>query len=101
MTDFEQKVLDLVRQIPKGKITTYHILALKLGNKKLARAVGNALNKNPILVEIPCHRVVRNDKKAGNYCLGLAKKIKLLQNEGISIKRGKIANFYSYLYHFN
>ena len=100
MTAFEKKVLNLVKQIPKGKITTYQILALKLGNKVFARAVGNALNKNIWLIKIPCHRVVRSDQKVGNYRLGLAKKIKLLQNEGISIKRGKIADFSSYFYQF-
>jgi len=101
MTSLEQKILALVSQIPKGKITTYQIIAHKIGNKNLARAVGNALNKNPQLITIPCHRVVRNDQKVGNYAKGLAKKIKLLQNEGILINGEKIANFYSCLYHFN
>ena len=97
----EEKILALVKQIPQGKITTYQILGLKLGNKSLARVVGNALHKNSQPIKIPCHRVVRKDKKVGNYSLGLAKKIKLLQNEGISIKEDKIANFTSYLYNFN
>lgn len=101
MTNLEEQILDLVFQIPQGKITTYQILALKLGNKGLARMVGNALNKNPHLITIPCHRVVRNDQKVGNYRLGLAKKIKLLQNEDICIKGDKVANFTSYLYNFN
>ncbi len=101
MTIFEYKVLSLVKEIPAGKFTTYQILSLKLGNKLLCRAVGNALNKNPYLFKIPCHRVVRSDKKVGNYRLGLAKKIDLLQNEGIIIRGDKIANFSSYLYRFN
>lgn len=101
MTELEVKILDLVKQIPKGQITTYSLLALKLGKKELARVVGNTLNKNQQLIVIPCHRVVRNDQKVGNYQLGVAKKIKLLQNEGISIKGDKIADFTSYLYKFN
>ncbi len=100
MTDFEQRVLDLVKKVPRGKIATYQILALKLGKKSLCRAVGNALNKNSQLLKIPCHRVVRSDQKVGNYRLGLAKKIDLLQNEGIIIRGDKIANFASYLYRF-
>jgi O-6-methylguanine DNA methyltransferase len=100
MTQLEFKILELVKQIPQGKVTTYSILARKLGKKGLARMVGNTLNKNPQLFTIPCHRVVRNDQKVGHYRLGVAKKIKLLQNEGISIKEDKIANFTSYLYKF-
>ena len=100
MTDFEQKVLNLVRRIPRGKITTYQILAIKLDKKTLCRAVGNALNKNQNLIKTPCHRVVKSNGRAGNYRLGLAKKVKLLQNEGISIKGEKIADFSSYLYNF-
>ncbi len=101
MTELELKILELVGQIPKGKVTTYSILGLKLGKKDLARMVGNTLNKNQELIKIPCHRVVRSDQKVGNYQSGVAKKIKLLQNEGISIKGDKIANFASCLYNFN
>jgi len=101
MTLFEQKILDLVRKIPQGKITTYEKIALKLGNKYLVRFIGNCLAKNLHLITIPCHRVVRKDQKVGNYALGVAKKINLLQNEGIIIKRGKIVNFNKVLYDFN
>ena len=97
----EVKVFDLVKQIPYGKITTYGDLGRKLGNFRLARFIGNTLNKNNQLIKIPCHRVVRNDQNVGNYRLGLAKKIELLQNEGILIKRDKVVNFSSYLYQFN
>jgi len=47
MTELEKEILAIVSQIPTGKITTYQLIAKKLGNKKLARVVGNALNKNP------------------------------------------------------
>jgi len=101
MTELEDKILALISQIPKGKITTYKHIAQKIGNKKLARVVGNSLNKNLQLIKIPCHRVVRNDQKVGNYRLGVAKKINLLQNEGIVIKGDKIAFFAKSLYDFN
>jgi methylated-DNA-[protein]-cysteine S-methyltransferase len=101
MTSFQAKVLQLVKKIPKGRVTTYKILAKELGDKNLARAIGTALNKNPRLIEIPCHRVVKSDGEIGGYKLGLEKKIKLLQNEGIIIKNNKINNFSSYLYDFN
>lgn len=91
----------LVKKIPKGKISTYKIIANKLGNKNLTRAIGNALAKNPHLIKIPCHRVVKSNGEIGNYQLGLAKKKKILQNEGIKIKAGKIQNFTNVLYNFN
>ena len=97
----ETKVFSLVRQIPKGKVTTYQALAQKLGNKALARAVGNVLPKNKQLITIPCHRVVRNNGLVGDYVLGLAKKVKLLQNEGIKIRGNRIINFKANLYCFD
>jgi len=101
MTDLQIKIFALVSQIPKGRISTYQLIAQKLGNKNLVRVVGSSLKKNPSLIKVPCHRVVRSDQKVGNYCLGLAKKKKLLQNEDILIKGDKIVNFKNCLYHFN
>lgn len=101
MTPFNNKVLSLVKKIPRGKVTTYKILAQKLGNKNLARAVGNALPLNKELIKVPCHRVIKTSGRVGNYVSGVAKKIKLLHNEGIRIKRGKIADLAKCLYSFN
>ena len=100
MTRFEQKVFSLVEKIPFGKVTTYQILAKKLGSSSLARAVGNALSKNPRLIVVPCHRVIKSDGVIGGYAKGLAKKLQLLQNEGIRTERGKVANLAKCLYHF-
>lgn len=86
---FERKVLNQVRKIPKGHITTYKILASKAGLPKGVRAVGNALKKNPELIKIPCHRVIRSDGHIGGYKLGLKNKIKLLKKEGIVINLKK------------
>ncbi|MFA5188461.1 MAG: MGMT family protein [Patescibacteria group bacterium] len=101
MTILEKKILSLVNKIPKGKVTTYGLLALKIGNSRLARVVGNAVHKNLNIIVVPCHRVVKSDGQIGNYRLGIAKKTELLQNEGIKIKAGKILNFTDVLYNFN
>jgi len=61
---------------------TYSEVARRLGNAKAARAVGNVLNTN-YDPNIPCHRVVRSDGKAGGYNRGAAQKKKLLQKEGV------------------
>ena len=59
--DFDELVLSLTKQIPRGKVTTYGELARFLGDIKLARAVGQALKRNSEPIKIPCHRVVCSD----------------------------------------
>ncbi len=71
MTDFELKVYKLTEEIPKGMVTTYGEIARALGNKGLARAVGNALHKNPYEGIVPCHRVVNSSgRMAENFGFG-------------------------------
>ena len=86
-----KKVLDLVRKIPKGKVTTYKIIAEKQ-NSRAYRAVGSALknNKNPVI--IPCHRVINSDGSLGGYkgIRNNKEKSDLLRKEGIEINKGKI-----------
>ena len=65
-TIFEMLVYDFVREVPKGKVTTYGHVAKCLG-KGNARAVGTALSKNPFAPEVPCHRVVRADGSLGGF----------------------------------
>ncbi|MFH1275852.1 MAG: MGMT family protein [Candidatus Woesearchaeota archaeon] len=60
VTIFQQKVYNLLKQIPKGKVTTYKILAEKL-NIKGYQAIGTARKNNPFFPNIPCHRVVCSD----------------------------------------
>ncbi len=88
---FDRLVLDIVSQIPEGKVTTYGEIARALGDIRAARAVGEALKKNPRPVEIPCHRVVMSDGSLGGYAFGgpEAKK-KLLEKEGITFKGDKV-----------
>lgn len=87
---FADKVYKLTKKIPKGKVTTYKIIAYKLGTKAY-RAVGNALNKNPYAPKVPCHRVIKSDGSVGGFAKGTNAKIKLLKKEGVKIKKGRIS----------
>ncbi len=97
---FNEKCYELLKKIPKGKVTTYKIMAETLGTKAY-RAVGNAMNKNPNYPQVPCHRVVTSDGKIGGYALGTSEKIALLKKEGIAIKDGKVVDFENVLFKFN
>ena len=88
-TKFSERVLELTRKIPEGKVTTYSEIARALGKPGASRAVGNALNKNKCPDRIPCYRVVRSDGSVDGYAKGTAKKIRLLRKDGIGIKNGK------------
>lgn len=103
--ELQDKVFQLTAKIPKGKVTTYGIIAQKLvhgrGDACIApRAVGNALHKNRDFAKIPCHRVVRSDGSVGGYVLGVKKKIAKLRSEGVKIKKGRIINFKEILHKF-
>ncbi len=89
MSLFQQKVLDFVCQIPKGKVSTYKKIAEQLETKAY-RAIGSALKQNPNLVTVPCHRVIKSDGFLGEYVLGLDKKKELLLQEGVIITNNKI-----------
>ena len=90
MTNFSEKVFLVVKKIPRGKVLTYAEVAHLAGKPKAARAVGNILNKNLQLITIPCHRVVRGDGRVGGYIKGEKEKTKILEKEGIRIRRGRI-----------
>ena len=81
MTDFKQKVLNIVRKIPKGKVLTYKQVAARAGSPDASRAVGSILKTN-FDPKIPCHRVIRSDGITGEYNRGRENKIKLLRAEG-------------------
>ncbi len=78
MTPFAKKVHRAVLSIPLGEVRTYKWVAKKIGYPKAYRAVGNALNKNPWPIIIPCHRVIASDGGFGGYSRGLNRKKKLL-----------------------
>ena len=79
--------------VPKGKITTYGELSKAVGLKNGQRAIGMIMKKNPFPVIVPCHRVVKSDGKIGGYVYGERVKSRMLVNEGIKIKDGKIIDF--------
>lgn len=84
-TPFQKKVWQAISKIPKGKTLTYKELATKIGQPKAIRAVANAVGANPLVVQIPCHRVVRSDGTLGGYSGrgGVKTKKSLLRKEGI------------------
>lgn len=89
---FNEKVWQITRSVPKGRVTTYREIAHAL-NCKAYRAVGNALNKNPDAPKTPCHRVVNSDGRVGGFAFEPELKLKRLNSEGIKIKNGKIVDF--------
>ncbi len=98
--NLEQKVYKKLLQVPKGQITTYGELAKAVGLKNGQRIVGKIMNKNPYPVIVPCHRVVMSTGKIGGYAYGENVKTKLLNDEGIQIKNGKIIDLENKVYRF-
>ena len=86
-TAFQKRTWEIVKSIPKGRIKTYKDIALALGDIKAIRAVANAIGKNPILLFIPCHRVIGSDGSMTGYAGGIEKKRWLLTHEGVSIQK--------------
>ncbi len=82
---FRERVFELVKKIPIGRVSTYVGVAKALGSENKARAVGNALNLNEKLITMPCHRVVKSTGEIGGYKLGAERKIELLKEEGVEI----------------
>lgn len=81
-TPFQEKVWNALRQIPFGETCSYGQIAREVGSPKGARAVGMACNRNPILLLIPCHRVVGSTGKLVGFATGLSTKEWLLKLEG-------------------
>ncbi len=98
--NLEQRIFKKLLQVPKGQITTYGELSKAVGLKNGQRVVGKIMNKNPYPVIIPCHRVVMSTGKIGGYAYGEPVKTKLLNDEGIEIKNGKIIDLDNRIYRF-
>ena len=84
-TKFQKKVWNYLITIKKGSVKTYKQVAIAINRPKSARAVANAVGKNPLPAKIPCHRVIRSDGSIGGYSGkgGIKTKKKLLKEEGV------------------
>ena len=86
--DIQKKVLLAEYAIPRGWISTYKRIAVKIGIHKGARVVGNALARNPFPIIIPCHRAIKTNGDLGGYQGGINMKRRLLELEGIKFSEG-------------
>lgn len=80
--DFDRAVLEAARRLGHGQVASYGQLARRIGRPRAARAVGNALGRNPVAIVVPCHRVIRSDGSLGGYGGGIGVKEELLRLEG-------------------
>lgn len=80
-TEFQKKVWCELREIPFGKVKNYSEIATAIGNKNAQRAVGSACNRNPIMIIIPCHRVISKNGNIGGFAYGNCVKQTLLELE--------------------
>jgi len=78
---FQMKVYVAVASIPRGEVRSYKWVARKIGKPLAFRAVGHALNKNPLPGIVPCHRVVRSNGELGGFARGVRLKKRLLERE--------------------
>ena len=91
-TKFQKIVWNCIANIPEGKVLTYQQLAKEIGHPKSFRAVASACGKNPHIMDIPCHRVVRKDGGLGGYSAkgGIKRKKFILEKEGHKFNKDKI-----------
>ena len=92
-SDFEkQKLYDLLREIPRGRVVTYGKLAELLGNRHWARTVGNALHQNPDGRQYPCYKVVNAKGELSRaYAFGgINEQKRRLEAEGIAVEKGRV-----------
>ena len=100
---FSDKVYNVTKKIPKGKVSTYRDIAKALKTKAY-RAVGSALACNPYS-SVPCHRIVKSNGFIGGFQgkikgRAVLEKIRMLRKEGIKIKNNKIVDFDKVVYKF-
>jgi methylated-DNA-[protein]-cysteine S-methyltransferase len=96
ITAFQASVYDAVRLIPRGKVTTYRLLADYLGCRS-CRAVGQALKRNPFAPEVPCHRVIASDMSIGGFNGSrsgpdIQRKMDMLLEEGLDLQGGSLTD---------
>jgi O-6-methylguanine DNA methyltransferase len=93
MTRFQQAVLSTTTQIPWGETRTYGWVAAKAGSPRGFRAAGQALNRCPISLLIPCHRVIAGGSKLGGYGVDLNRKIRLLKKEKVRLQQASDGSY--------
>jgi len=81
-TAFQRRVWRVLQRMPYGSLRSYQWVAGRIGGRRYARAVGNAVGANPIPIIIPCHRIVAHDASLGGFSGGLPMKRRLLSLEG-------------------
>ena len=86
-TPFQNSIWEILKDIPSGKTKSYNEIAILYGNSKATRAVGKAISQNPIMIFIPCHRVIGSDGSLTGYAGGINKKKWLLEFEGYPIQK--------------
>ncbi len=96
VTPFQTRVFDALARIPEGHVTTYKVLADSIGCGS-ARAVGQALRRNPFAPEVPCHRVIGSDLRLGGYQgqtdgAAVRRKLQLLSTEGVTFRAGRLVD---------
>ncbi len=91
LTDFERDVYLALARVPYGTAVSYRELAAAAGRPNAYRAAGSAMARNLLPVILPCHRVVRNDGRLGQYGDDPAWKERLLKLEGVQVTEGRLA----------
>lgn len=104
MTPLQKKTYELLKTVPRGRVTTYKALADALGTRAY-RAIGQFMRTNPYAPTVPCHRVVASDGSIGGFMgktggAEIKKKITLLAREGVDVRGNKILDFQKILFTF-
>lgn len=86
-TVFQQKVWEQLQKIPYGETRSYEDIAIAVGNKKAVRAVGQANNRNPVLILVPCHRVIHKNGDISGFGCGMEVKKYLLDLEKSNLSK--------------
>ncbi|HAT38153.1 MAG TPA: cysteine methyltransferase [Gemmatimonadetes bacterium] len=85
-SDFQREVYEELLKVKHGHVTTYGEIARAVGKPDQARAVGQAVGANPILIVVPCHRVIASDGRLTGFSGGLRRKVALLRMEGVEVE---------------
>ena len=85
-SDFQREVYGELLKVEHGHVTTYGEIARAVGKPDQARAVGQAVSANPILIVVPCHRVIASNGRLTGFSGGLRRKVALLRMEGVEVE---------------